>query len=61
VGHYDAIAERLFNTLKHDRLLLEYDSDRSGGFEPLALVPKDKIVVLGLARLRGLAGSKGYK
>ena len=48
VGHYDAIAERLFNTLKHDRLLLEYDSDRSGGFEPLALVPKDKIVVLGL-------------
>ena len=47
-GHYDAIAERLFNTLKHHRLLLEYDSDRSGGFEPLALVPKDKIVVLGL-------------
>ena len=47
-GHYDAIAERLFNTLKHHRLLLEYDSDRSGSFEPLALVPKDKIVVLGL-------------
>ena len=47
-GHYDAIAERLFNTLKHHRLLLEYDSDRAGGFEPLALVPKDKVVVLGL-------------
>jgi 5-methyltetrahydropteroyltriglutamate--homocysteine methyltransferase len=47
-GSYDAIAEKLFNTLKHQRLLLEYDSDRAGGFEPLRLVPKDKTVVLGL-------------
>lgn len=47
-GSYDAIAENLFNTLRHQRLLLEYDSDRAGGFEPLRLVPKDKIVVLGL-------------
>jgi 5-methyltetrahydropteroyltriglutamate--homocysteine methyltransferase len=47
-GHYDAIAEKLFNSLKHDRFLLEYDSDRAGGFEPLRLVPQDKIVVLGL-------------
>jgi 5-methyltetrahydropteroyltriglutamate--homocysteine methyltransferase len=47
-GSYDPIAERLFNSLKHDRLLLEYDSERAGGFEPLRLVPKDKIVVLGL-------------
>ena len=47
-GSYDAIAERLFNSLKHHRLLLEYDSERAGGFEPLRLVPKDKIVVLGL-------------
>ncbi len=47
-GHYDAIAERLFNTLKHHRLLLEYDSDRAGGFEPLKFVPRDKVVVLGL-------------
>ncbi len=47
-GSYDAIAEKLFNALKHQRLLLEYDSDRAGGFEPLRLVPKDKIVVLGL-------------
>ncbi len=45
---YDAIAEKLFNTLKHQRILLEYDSERAGGFEPLRLVPKDKIVVLGL-------------
>lgn len=47
-GSYDAIAERLFNSLKHHRLLLEYDSERAGGFEPLRLVPKEKIVVLGL-------------
>ena len=47
-GSYDAIAEMLFNSLKHKRILLEYDSDRAGGFEPLRLVPKDKIVVLGL-------------
>jgi 5-methyltetrahydropteroyltriglutamate--homocysteine methyltransferase len=47
-GSYDAIAERLFNSLKHHRLLLEYDSDRAGSFEPLRLVPKEKVVVLGL-------------
>ncbi|MGH7797015.1 MAG: hypothetical protein ACREQ2_19285 [Candidatus Binatia bacterium] len=47
-GPYDAIAEKLFNSLKHQRILLEYDSERAGGFEPLRLVPKDKIVVLGL-------------
>ncbi|MGH7815851.1 MAG: 5-methyltetrahydropteroyltriglutamate--homocysteine S-methyltransferase [Candidatus Binatia bacterium] len=47
-GSYDAIAEKLFNTLKHQRILLEYDSERAGGFEPLRLVPKKKIVVLGL-------------
>lgn len=47
-GFYDAIAERLFTGLKHQRLLLEYDSDRAGGFEPLRFVPRDKTVVLGL-------------
>jgi 5-methyltetrahydropteroyltriglutamate--homocysteine methyltransferase len=47
-GSYDAIAETLFNGLKHDRFLLEYDSPRAGSFEPLRFVPKDKIVVLGL-------------
>ena len=47
-GGYDAIAERLFNGLAHDRFLLEYDTDRAGGFEPLRFVPKHKIVVLGL-------------
>ena len=47
-GSYDAIAERLFNELPHDRFLLEYDSPRAGGFEPLRFVPKGKVVVLGL-------------
>jgi 5-methyltetrahydropteroyltriglutamate--homocysteine methyltransferase len=47
-GSYNAIAERLFGSLKHQRILLEYDSDRAGGFEPLRFVPKDKVIVLGL-------------
>ena len=47
-GTYDAIAERLFTELQHDRFLLEYDTERAGGFEPLRFVPHDKIVVLGL-------------
>jgi 5-methyltetrahydropteroyltriglutamate--homocysteine methyltransferase len=47
-GHYDGIAEQLFNGLKHDRLLLEYDSERAGNFAPLRFVPKDKVAVLGL-------------
>jgi 5-methyltetrahydropteroyltriglutamate--homocysteine methyltransferase len=47
-GHYDAIAEHLFGGLNHHRLLLEYDSDRAGSFEPLRYVSKGKIAVLGL-------------
>jgi 5-methyltetrahydropteroyltriglutamate--homocysteine methyltransferase len=47
-GGYDAIAEKLFHQLDVDRFLLEYDTDRSGGFEPLRLVPRGKTVVLGL-------------
>jgi 5-methyltetrahydropteroyltriglutamate--homocysteine methyltransferase len=47
-GGYDSIAERLFNELAHQRFLLEYDDERSGGFEPLRFVPKGKTVVLGL-------------
>ncbi|MGH9560889.1 MAG: cobalamin-independent methionine synthase II family protein, partial [Terracidiphilus sp.] len=46
-GGYDAIAEKLFGGLNVDRFLLEYDDERSGTFEPLRFVPKDKIVVLG--------------
>ncbi len=47
-GKYDAIAEMLFGGLNHQRLLLEYDTERAGGFEPLRFVPKGKIAVLGL-------------
>jgi 5-methyltetrahydropteroyltriglutamate--homocysteine methyltransferase len=47
-GGYDAIAERLFGSLNVDTFLLEYDSDRAGGFEPLRFVPPGKSVVLGL-------------
>jgi len=47
-GSYDPIAERLFNELNVDRYLLEYDSDLAGGFEPLRLVPKGKVAMLGL-------------
>src|SRR5207244_9799467 len=55
-GGYDAIAERLFPRIAADRLLLEYDDERSGSFEPLAAVPEDKVVVLGLvsSKLPGL-------
>jgi 5-methyltetrahydropteroyltriglutamate--homocysteine methyltransferase len=41
-------AEKLFQTMNVDRFLLEYDTERSGGFEPLRLVPRGKTVVLGL-------------
>jgi 5-methyltetrahydropteroyltriglutamate--homocysteine methyltransferase len=47
-GAYDAVAEELFSTLSHDRLLLEYDSVRAGGFEPLRFLPDDKVAVLGI-------------
>jgi len=47
-GGYEPIAEPIFKNTRADRLLLEYDDERSGGFEPLATVPDDKTVVLGL-------------
>jgi methionine synthase II (cobalamin-independent) len=47
-GGYDFIAEALFSELAVDGFFLEYDDERSGGFEPLRFVPKGKMVVLGL-------------
>lgn len=48
-GSYDGIAEFLFANLKFDRLLLEYDTERAGGFEPLRFVPEGgPTIVLGL-------------
>lgn len=47
-GSYEPIAEQCFGGLDYDRFLLEYDSERAGGFEPLRFMPKSKIAVLGL-------------
>jgi 5-methyltetrahydropteroyltriglutamate--homocysteine methyltransferase len=47
-GGYEPVAEILFNEMAVDAFFLEYDDERSGDFAPLRLVPKDKVVVLGL-------------
>ncbi|GLY68706.1 5-methyltetrahydropteroyltriglutamate--homocysteine S-methyltransferase [Amycolatopsis taiwanensis] len=47
-GGYDFVADALFNELDVDGYFLEFDDERSGGFEPLRFVPKGKYVVLGL-------------
>ena len=47
-GGYDSIAKPIFRKIRAQRLLLEYDDERSGSFEPLRDVPEDKTVVLGL-------------
>ena len=47
-GGYDPIAEKLFNKLNVDAFSLEYENERSGNFEPLRLVPRNKVVILGL-------------
>jgi 5-methyltetrahydropteroyltriglutamate--homocysteine methyltransferase len=47
-GGYDPVAEAVFNELNVDGFFLEYDDERSGAFEPLRFVPKEKMVVLGL-------------
>ena len=47
-GGYDQIASQIFKGSKANRLMLEYDDERSGSFEALAEVPDDKTAVLGL-------------
>ena len=47
-GPYDSVADYVFAQENVDALLLEYDDERSGGFEPLAKVSPNKKVVLGL-------------
>jgi methionine synthase II (cobalamin-independent) len=47
-GSYDFVAEALFNELEVDGFFMEWDDERSGGFEPLRFLPKGKVVVLGL-------------
>jgi 5-methyltetrahydropteroyltriglutamate--homocysteine methyltransferase len=47
-GSYDYVAETAFSTIDVDGFFLEYDDERSGGFEPLRYIPKGKKIVLGL-------------
>jgi methionine synthase II (cobalamin-independent) len=47
-GDYSFVAEPLFGELEVDGFFLEYDDERSGGFEPLRFLPPGKRVVLGL-------------
>lgn len=54
-GGYEYVAEALFGNLQVDGFFLEYDDERSGGFEPLRFVPKGKRVVLGLVSTKRAA------
>jgi len=47
-GSYEPLARRIFGGINAQRLMLEYDDERSGDFGPLAHVPEDKVAVLGL-------------
>ncbi|WP_181805750.1 cobalamin-independent methionine synthase II family protein [Streptomyces shenzhenensis] len=47
-GGWEPVAERVFGEVEVDRFLLEYDTERAGGFQPLRFVPPTKTVVLGL-------------
>ena len=47
-GGYDDVADELFGQENVTNYFLEYDSERAGGFAPLAKVSGDKQVVLGL-------------
>ena len=47
-GGYEPVADVLFNKMGVDAYFMEYDSDRAGGFEPLRMLPKNKLAVLGV-------------
>jgi 5-methyltetrahydropteroyltriglutamate--homocysteine methyltransferase len=47
-GGYEYVAEVLLNELAVDGFFMEWDDERSGGFEPLRFLPRGKVVVLGL-------------
>jgi 5-methyltetrahydropteroyltriglutamate--homocysteine methyltransferase len=47
-GSYEAVQEILFNKINVHGYFMEYDDARSGGFEPLRMLPKGKQVVLGI-------------
>jgi 5-methyltetrahydropteroyltriglutamate--homocysteine methyltransferase len=55
-GGYEAISQQVFTRINHfSTLLLEYDDVRSGSFEPLRDVPRDKMIVLGLVSTKRAA------
>jgi 5-methyltetrahydropteroyltriglutamate--homocysteine methyltransferase len=47
-GGYEPVADLVFNQINVDGYFMEWDDDRSGGFEPLRFLPKGKHVVLGI-------------
>jgi len=47
-GGYERVADILFNGMNVDAYFMEYDTERAGGFEPLRLLPRDKLAVLGV-------------
>jgi methionine synthase II (cobalamin-independent) len=58
-GAYDAVDDVLFNEIDVDGYFMEYDDERSGGFEPLRRLPKGKRVALGIVTTkRGALESK---
>jgi 5-methyltetrahydropteroyltriglutamate--homocysteine methyltransferase len=60
-GGYEPVADVLFNEVNADGYFMEWDTERAGGFEPLRLVPKNKIVVLGLVTSKsGTLESKDF-
>jgi len=60
-GGYEPVADVLFNKVNIDAYFMEWDTERAGGFEPLRLVPKNKLVVLGIVTTKtGTLESKDY-
>jgi 5-methyltetrahydropteroyltriglutamate--homocysteine methyltransferase len=57
-GGYENVAEAVFNELNVDGFFLEFDDERSGGFEPLRFVPEGKMIVLGLVTTKKGAREK---
>ena len=47
-GGYEAVQEILFNKINVHGYFMEYDTERAGFFEPLRMLPKGKLVVLGI-------------
>ena len=61
-GGYEELARQCFDRAPNvDVWMMEYDDDRSGGFEPLAALPDDKVAVLGLVTTKRPALEDGER